>query len=678
MFRLLTISLAVSVAISDFASASTINLDDNAISTQNSPSAKNENSVENKTKQTVDEHIVVIGEHMNRPTTVVTNPKQPRLPLPAYDGAGYLRTIPGFSIGRKGGAGGDPSLRGLGGSRINIIDDGQHTYGTCGGRMDPPTAYVYPESYDSITVIKGPQTVKHGPVGSAGTVLFDKDRQSFIEPTTQGRASITGASFGRQDFIVELKGGDQDKYLDLEYNRSTSEHYEDGSGNKVQSKYDRNNAKVALGWTPTEETVVELSYGTSTGSAEYADRGNKGRLIENDNSALIVEHELAGEQIKAIDFQLYTNQTNHIMDQFDQGNNRGVNVRRATDGGHFWLDLTPAEHWQTTVGVDFMLSAHEARFINPDEDNGLDDLLENSFIDTLSYENYGLFLESENNIGTGNILTGLRYDRWETELSVAQQGVREDDLFSGFVRYELNQDHSQYYLGGGYAERIPDYWEFMKAEENSSIRAFALKPEKTSQIDLGWIYEDEIKISSALFYGKIKDYILIDASGNGTIAKNIDATIWGGEFGITAPITEHLSTQMTVSYSHGTNDSENRALGQVSPLEGRIALDYEQDAWSMGAYWRLVAAQTRAAIGQGNISGQDLAESSGFGTLSIFGGWKSTDNIAVTFGIENLLDKTYAEHISRSGGGNDVPGSEPMFQVNEPGRNIWMKMDYSF
>ena len=301
---------------------------------------------------------------MKKPTTVVTNPKQPRLPLPTYDGAGYLKTIPAFNIGRKGGAGGEPTLRGLGGSRVSIIDDGQHAYGTCGERMDPPTAYVYPESYDSITVIKGPQTVKYGRVGSAGTVLFEKDKCGLSEPTTEGRTSMTMRSFGRQDYIVELTGGDEKKYIDLEFNNSKSDHYQDGNGNTVQSKYDRNSAKVAFGWTPTDQTVVELSYGRSYGSAEYADRANKGRVIENENYALMAKYEFEHDIITALDFQIYSNQTNHIMDQFDAGVNKGSNVRRAKTGGHLWFDLNLNSNLKVVLGSDFMLHsmAHESTY----------------------------------------------------------------------------------------------------------------------------------------------------------------------------------------------------------------------------------------------------------------------------------------------------------------------------
>ncbi|MFC3187223.1 TonB-dependent copper receptor [Shewanella intestini] len=619
---------------------------------------------------------------MHQPSKVTSDPKKPRLPLPAYDGAGFLKTITGFSISRKGGAGGDPSLRGMGGSRISIVDDGQHVYGTCGGRMDPPTAYIYPEAYEAITVIKGPQTVKYGPVGSAGTVLFEKDRNNFVGKNVEGRMSTTQGSFGREDYLVELKAGNETHYVDFDMNKSQSEHYTDGKGNKVQSSYDRNNYNIALGWTPDENSVVELAYGGSSGNAEYADRANKARKIDNENVTLLAKHNVDSQWVSNVEFQVYSNENDHIMDQFDQGNNSGVNVRRKTTGGHLWLDITTYDNWETTVGVDYMESTHAGRSIDQNVDNGLDDLLNKPYADNMSYKNLGLFIESNYRLNSpsinGKILTGLRLDQWNTALFVAQKGQRDDNLMSGFIRYEYLSNHSEYYLGGGHAKRIPDFWEFMKADINdASQKAFNLVPEKTTQLDLGWIYKNDVEISSALYYGKVDDYILIDATPAKTSAYNIDATIWGGEIGVMYPLNQHWSTQTTLSYSHGDNDTTGKPLGQISPLEGRISINYDAHQWTAGLFWRMVAAQNNVSIGEGNISGQDLSKSSGFGTLSLNGSW-SHDDVLISFGVENLFDIAYAEHVSRSGAGNDIPGSEPMFQVNEPGRNAWVKLSYTF
>ena len=44
--------------------------------------------------------MVITGVSQQSPLTVVTDPKIPRQPMPASDGADYLKTIPGFSAVR--------------------------------------------------------------------------------------------------------------------------------------------------------------------------------------------------------------------------------------------------------------------------------------------------------------------------------------------------------------------------------------------------------------------------------------------------------------------------------------------------------------------------------------------------------------------------------------------------
>ncbi len=631
-----------------------------------------------------DERIVVKGELMRHPLTVTTDPKKPRLPLPSYDGAGFLKTIPGFNINRKGGGGGDPSLRGLGGSRINIVDDGQQTYGACGGRMDPPTAYIYPESYDSIEVIKGPQSVRHGPVGSAGTVLFNKDRRTYVEAVPTGRASVTAGSFERLDYIVDLRAGDESYYMDLDANQSSSSHYKDGNGNPVQSSYDRRNMDLALGWTPTDDSVIEVSYGKSDGDAEYADRAYKAREIENENYTLLVEHEFNGDYLQSIEFQAYSNDNDHVMDDFDKNlpNNSGAHVNRSTYGGHLWGEFAIGDVTLTT-GMDMQDSTHQIFKVAANLDSSLDDLMAGKLSDDLSYQQFGSFAELEYLLDEGRLVSGLRYDHWQTDLFLPQQQKRKDDLYSGFIRIEYAFDYHQYYMGVGHAERMPDYWELTKAKMSQpTAKTFDISPENTTQLDFGWIYDnDVVTLSSAFYYGEIKDYILIQAfktpSGDKSqTARNIDAMIWGGELGLAWQLTENLDSQISLVYAHGKNDTDNMALAQVSPLEGRLTMDYNVGNWHFGLLWRLVDNQKRVALGQGNISGIDLAESAGFGTLALNAAWHSGEHVRFSFGVENLFDREYAEHISKSGAINDV--GLPMARVNEPGRNAWLKMEYLF
>lgn len=127
----------------------------------------------------------------------------------------------------------------------------------------------------------------------------------------------------------------------------------------------------------------------------------------------------------------------------------------------------------------------------------------------------------------------------------------------------------------------------------------------------------------------------------------------------------------TLAWVHGENDTDGKPLAQLPPLEGRLGLEYDTGSWSAGALWRLVSGQHRVDVGAGNIVGQDIGPSAGFGVFSINAGYRLRKDTLISAGIDNLFDKTYAEHISRSGA--LVNGYEQTTRVNEPGRTFWLK-----
>ena len=81
---------------------------------------------------------VVTGVAQQSPGVVVTDPKLPRQPVPASDGADYLKTIPGFSALRSGGVNSDPVFRGMFGSRLKLLTNGGEMLGAC------PAAWIRP------------------------------------------------------------------------------------------------------------------------------------------------------------------------------------------------------------------------------------------------------------------------------------------------------------------------------------------------------------------------------------------------------------------------------------------------------------------------------------------------------------------------------------------------------
>lgn len=65
--------------------------------------------------------------------------------------------------------------------------------------------------------------------------------------------------------------------------------------------------------------------------------------------------------------------------------------------------------------------------------------------------------------------------------------------------------------------------------------------------------------------------------------------------------------------------------------------------------WRLVSSQHRVAINEGNVVGKDFADSAGFGVLSANVAYKVTQQVKVSAGIDNFLNKTYSEHLNLAG-----------------------------
>ena len=86
--------------------------------------------------------LIVTGIAPSMAMTFVTDPKLPRQPVPASDGADYLKTIAGFSVLRSGGTNGDPVLRGMFGSRLNLLTNDGAMSGACPSRMDNAMSYI--------------------------------------------------------------------------------------------------------------------------------------------------------------------------------------------------------------------------------------------------------------------------------------------------------------------------------------------------------------------------------------------------------------------------------------------------------------------------------------------------------------------------------------------------------
>ncbi len=651
------------------------------------------------------ELIVVTAARTTSPLAIVTDAKAPRQPVPAHDGADYLKTIAGFNVIRKGGADADPLFRGMAGSRVNILADEANLLGGCGMRMDPPTAYIFPQSYDTIRVLKGPQSVLWGAGGSAATVLFERDPYDVATDSDHFNASVLQGRWGRQDVMAEGLAGTALGYVRVDGSYARADDYDDGHGDQVHSEYERWHTKGALGWTPDDDTLVELSAVVSDGEAAYADRMMDGAKFSREGFALKASRSAVSTLIDTLELQLNYSYIDHVMDNYSlrdfvpsmmMPNRSASNPDRETIGGRLSADLVIGERIDVVVGIDAGDNRHSVRSTM---NQSLMPYQSMRRVDDATFEQRGVFTETTwRSTDDRSWIGGARVDHWgvHDDRQTIRQGMMlvpnttagaedEDWLTSAFVRVEQSlrsgtPAETTLFAGVGYSERVADYWERFGNDKQSltSNSAFYTDPERTAQFDTGIIRAAETyRVSVSVFVNDIGDYVLIDTRVPGkpmntVVTRSVDARTFGGELEAALRVADHWQLESSLAWTQGENRTDDVALAQMPPVEARVALSYARERWTAGGLLRWVAAQDRVDPGRGNIVGQDIGESDTFTVFSLNAGY-SFGSVRVTTGIDNLLDATYAEHLSRSGA--MVAGYVQTERVNEPGRLWWLKAD---
>lgn len=648
-----------------------------------------------------DDSVMIVTAPVASPLEIVTSPKTPRQPVPASDGSDYLKTIPGFSQIRNGGTNGDPVFRGMFGSRLRILTDNGEMPGACPARMDAPSSYISPESFDVLTLIKGPETVLWGPGNSAGTLRFDREQPRFDKTDIQGTASVLAASNNRWDENADISLGSEDGYLRLIGNKSRAGDYKDGNGDRVPSKWDKWNGDMALGWTPDKDTLLEMTAGKGDGEARYAGRSMDGSRFRRESLGMRFEKSGIGEVFDKLEANIYYNYANHVMDNYSlrapgmnmsgsMGSAMGsamehgsamhsmsmpmaMQLDRRTVGGRMmgtwlWSD------YELRSGVDTQLSTHRSK----DDDRWDKDA---------RFHDYGLFSEltwlaTEQSKVTG----GARLDRVLVDnFTDTGSSQRTDLLPAGFVRVEHNLAEMpvMFYAGIGYTERFPDYWELFSPTygPGGSADVFDnVKTEKTTQLDIGAQYTGKrLNGWVSAYIGRVNDFILFRYDPHHpriSQVDNVNATIMGGEAGIGYQLTETWKTDASLAYSWGRNTDDHQPLPQIPPLEARLGLTWERGDWSSTGLLRLVSSQHRVAINEGNVVGKDFDSSAGFAIFSANAAYRLNKSVKLSAGVDNLFDKAYSEHLNLAG--NSSFGYSANTSVNEPGRTFWGKVNVTF
>ena len=637
------------------------------------------------------------------------------------DGGDFLEQINGISSSRFGGRGLEPVIRGQSQTRINILLDGAYLHGGCPNRMDPPASWAALETYEEVKVLKGVQSVIYGGGGSGGTVLFERDSRGLAEEEgTHGRLSFNASSNGtKADLLADGMIADERGYLRFISEVKSVDSYTDGDGRLVRSAFEHQQVGIIAGLTPNADQLLEFS-------AEYndfADALYPGASMDSPSESghimrVRFEDKPDLAWLSGLKFEAYLSDVSHLMDNYSlrpapyyaanlpkagQEMLRATPTTSKTIGGRLQLNSQlNGNMW--TYGLDIQNNNRDASINNMD--NGTASALSFMWPD-VSIKQTGLFAEALRDLSAQQRLKyGIRIDFVRANANKAQakpvagtktaqqvynayygeSEIKQNETnLGGLLRYEYDfKSGFQFAIGASRSVRTADASEryINKWSMPTNTRWVGnpeIKPEKHHQLDLS-VSQTQAGFSwnTVFFIDKVSDYILLDDARGQTgvllnddarIYRNVDATLYGVEWEGRKKLNKNWSIRASFAYVHANNDSDDRAIAQTPPLNGKLSLDYQQSLWGIGLRLSFAQAQNRLDT----QSRQEVGETAAYGLLDMYANYQINDMLSLRMGIDNLLDKTYAHHISRA----NLMDSET-FKVNEAGRNAWLKLNLEF
>lgn len=641
------------------------------------------------------------GEHLRSPS--------------GGDLAELLRAINGVASGRMGGHGLEPVIRGQSQGQLNIRFDGMELHGACPNRMDPPTAFAQPASIDRVTIEKGVQTLRHGPGGSGGAVLIER-RLPWERDDAQARASASIGANGPHGLAAADLGGAGD-VLSWRVMAAAEDHadYEDGNGDDVRSAFDRRSATVMLGARAGDTQTFELGLDRSdTRDARYAGAGMD--APEESLSAARLRHRVA---FAAFDLtsELWHAEVDHVMDNFSlrplSAGAMAMRVpsRAVTQGANVAMAFEIAADWEVDAGLQFARVNREAtRYAGPDPMRAT--TVQALLWPDVTLDRSGVHVEGRRRFGDDErLIAGLRWDRFDADAARAGERVSamvpspaqfyamyygsapttsKESGIGALLRYERGiGERGTAFVGASRSLRAADSTErFMASMSPQASARWIGNPnlvaETHRQFDAGYAWRDDRRSASVtVFVDDVDDYVLRDRAraqpgvlraDGATIYRNIDARLAGVELAAEAPLGANGRLDAQLGYVRGDNRSDDRALAQMPPLDGRLTLARTGRLGEWSAIFRGAARQHRADVDASTGSGLDARETPGHGVLDL--SWRKVfGNQWVQVRLDNVFDRAYAEHLNRA---NQDPFNPDPIQVNEPGRALRLAWEASF
>lgn len=636
--------------------------------------------------------------------------------LNPHDGGEIFKFTPGFSMVKKGNYAMEPVLRGYKFEQLNIqFDGGVHSTNACPNRMDPAISQISIEEIEKIEVIKGPYSVRFGPV-FAGVINVISKRPVVKKSQLVSGYAETGFQSNGSNYYTNVYAQVAKKKWDFALNAGYKDYgnYKSGNGETIASSFERFGYTAKLGYNISNNQRVQFNVRQSF-AKDVLYPGLPMDAIKDNSTIASVDYAASNlsEKFLSLKVKAYSSFIDHLMSnelrpsyqathaltpveaknfggRVEAGIKTGINsiLYTGADYQYIWKDgVRNREVYKNTCADPPIIFDPPKSFV--------DKVWQNS-----SKQDMGLFAENRWQLSESfTWQLGLRVDFVSYTIQDPEQDFNE--LYNGDIKPEskinpavnsiLTKD-----LGSGFriqwaiamAQRTPDLTELFINHLSVGMDAYEyvgnpnLKAETNYQTDIKMEKGGEVfDFYADLFYSRLKDYI--SAVVDTTIPRKFmpcaspkftkkfinidDAFMTGFEAGFGVQFMEHFNYKLGVSYTYGQNIALDEPLSEIPPFTINTGFSYSVDKFEAVLNAQIAADQNRVS------TSFNESTTPGYTVLNLYLSYSPWKFLDITGAVTNMFDVNYVEHLSRPYKNMD---SSSLYY--EPGRSFNLGIRFKF
>ncbi|MCF6320060.1 MAG: TonB-dependent receptor, partial [Proteobacteria bacterium] len=618
------------------------------------------------------EDLEVVQQQPNREMTVQLLPEKAQSIIDTPD---VLKKMAGANVNRNGPLSGLAQYRGLSGARVNVQINGSNMQESCSNSMDAAMSHVPASMVDAVILKRGVAPVSTGIETIGGSIfVIQKDIQGSSDQFEfGGEASLgfTSVNSGRKALVLRAA---QSAIHNLYFGAVTEngDSIDFNGGTNFNTEYNRDFYLLGYNFTGDKQTF-SFKY-------NYNDTGATGTpslpmdIVYAQGGVANIEHTYRFSDNLKLTSEFSHQNTDHLMSNylFRNTNARKDSFTQVNSNSFSFVLNTPVSIGQLSFGLEGDVTSNRANITSPGNpmfyignfDTNKD--RRSLFAELLTDLNDNLKLSSgirytqvemdaadvSSSVAMMNNPMGQMHRMFRDNFNASDRNVTDNNIDLSFNLTQDINDTLSFEYGLGYKTRSPSYQErylWLPLEATAGLADgfkylgnIELNPEKATQFELGMTYDnDEFRFAPHVFYHRINDYIQGTPTQSPNIFQfnNVDAALYGADLELSYQISDNVAINNVTSYVQGQRRDIDDFLYRIAPLNTRFELTYAMNNWNFSG--ELIAYQAKDDVSATNRE----QTTPGYGITNLAGTDSFNDKINIAFGVNNVFDNKYYNHL---------------------------------